>query len=41
MRDSQQYLEISHPKTKFKFVNIDKFDGPGSGLGHTLRKQKI
>ena len=22
----RQYLEISHPKTKFKFVNIDKFD---------------
>ena len=36
----RQYLEISHPKTKFKFVNIDKFDGPGSGLGYTLRKTK-
>ena len=23
-----------------KFVNIDKFDGPGSGLGYTLRKTK-
>ena len=36
----KQYLEISHPKMKIKFVDIDNFDGPGSGLGYTLRKTK-
>ena len=33
-------MEISHPKMKIKFVDIDNFDGPGSGLGYTLRKTK-
>ena len=26
---------------KIKFVDIDNFDGPGSGLGYTLRKTKF
>ncbi len=36
----RQYLEISHPELDITFIDIDKFDGPGSGLGYTLKKTK-
>ncbi len=36
----KQYLEIAHESTSFKFVEIDKFEGPGSGLGYTLKQTK-
>lgn len=36
----RQYLELAYPKTSFTFVDVDNFDGPGSGLGYTLRQCK-
>jgi len=33
----RQYLELAYPDTKIAFVEVDNYDGPGSGLGHTLR----
>ncbi|MBU0638096.1 MAG: phosphotransferase [Planctomycetes bacterium] len=33
----RQFLELAYPSTEFCFVDIDNFDGPGSGLGYTLR----
>lgn len=34
LRDQvRNYLEIAHPKTKFTFVTVRNFDGPGSGPG--------
>lgn len=32
----RDYIEISHPKHKFKFVYVDKYFGKGSGLGYSL-----
>lgn len=29
----RNYLEIAHPEAKFTFVNVENFDGPGSGPG--------
>ena len=34
----RQYLELSHPHINFTYVDIDNFEGPGSGLGYTLSK---
>jgi len=31
------YLQIAHPNTKFTFVNVENFDGPGSGPGLSLQ----
>lgn len=36
----RQYLELVYPNTKITFIDIDNFDGPGSGLGYTLRQCK-
>ena len=36
----KQYLQISHPDYNFQFVEIDKYEGPKSGLGYTLKKTK-
>ena len=36
----KQYLKLAHPERKFFFVNIEKYDGKGSGLGLTLIKSK-
>lgn len=36
----KDFLKISFPKRKFRFVNIDKFKGKGSGPGYTLLKCK-
>tara|TARA_B100000902_G_scaffold394946_1_gene452378 strand:- start:20871 stop:22472 length:1602 start_codon:yes stop_codon:yes gene_type:complete len=32
----KQYLKLAHPKIKFIFVNVKKFKGKGSGLGHSI-----
>jgi len=32
----KDYLLLAHPNKKFYFVNIDNFDGMGSGPGHSL-----
>ena len=36
----KSFLELAYPKRKFEFVEIEKFDGPGAGLGHTMLKCK-
>ncbi len=36
----RDFLEIAYPEKEFIFVNIDKFEGEGSGLGYTLLKCK-
>ena len=36
----RQYLELAYPKRKFALVDVDNFDGPGSGLGYTLKQCK-
>ena len=33
----REYLELAYPHTRFTFVEVDNFDGPGSGPGYTLR----
>jgi len=32
----QQYLEHAYPERNIQCVNVDPYDGPGSGLGRTL-----
>jgi NDP-sugar pyrophosphorylase family protein len=32
----RQYLHIAHADRKFKFIEVDNFDGPGSGPGYSL-----
>lgn len=32
----RQYLQIAHPTRKFTFVDVDNYDGPGSGPGYSL-----
>jgi len=32
----KQVVEICHPEKNIKFVNVDNFEGPGSGLGYSL-----
>mgnify|MGYP001296941064 CR=1 FL=1 len=32
----KQFLEITYPKKNFQFVEVDVFEGEGSGLGYTL-----
>ena len=34
----KEYLLENHPERTFEFVEIDDFDGPGSGLGLTVLK---
>ena len=34
----KQFLEIAYPKRSFIFVEIDNYDGPGSGLGLSITK---
>ncbi len=36
----RDFLEISYPNRDFTFVEVDKFEGKGSGLGYTLKKCK-
>jgi hypothetical protein len=33
----RQYLELAYPSTVFEFVDVPNYDGPGSGLGLTLK----
>lgn len=32
----RQYLAIAHPDRRFRIVQVDNYDGPGSGPGHSL-----
>lgn len=32
----RQYLEAAHGNRKISFIEVDNFDGPGSGPGHSL-----
>ena len=32
------YVSLAHPERKFKFVDIDKFAGPGTGPGYSILK---
>lgn len=32
----KSYLELAHPDAKLTLVEVDNFDGPGSGPGHSL-----
>lgn len=36
----KQYLNIAHPKNKFKFVNVSKYTGKDSGLGLSIYECK-
>jgi len=36
----RDYLELAYPEKKFMFVEVDKYEGEGSGLGYTLLKCK-
>ena len=36
----RQYLELAYPRSNIQFVDIDLFDGPGSGPGYTLQQCK-
>lgn len=36
----KNYLIHAHPNVKFSFVEIECFEGPGSGLGHTFNQCK-
>ena len=36
----KDYLTLAYPKRKFTFVNVEPFEGRGSGLGHTLKQCK-
>ena len=31
------FLKLAHPERKFKFIKVDKYNGPGSGAGYTLK----
>jgi len=33
----KDYIRIAYPKRDIKFVDVKPFDGPGSGLGYTLK----
>lgn len=32
----KDFLQIAYPNIKFTFVNIDKYEGPGSSLGYSM-----
>ncbi len=34
----EEFLTLAYPEKKFNFVKIKNFEGPGSGLTHTLEK---
>ena len=34
----RQYLELAYPRSTISYVDIDRYDGPGTGLGYTLKK---
>ena len=36
----KDFLLLAYPKRTFIFVNIDKFEGPGSSLGYSMLKAK-
>ena len=36
----QQFLEMAYPDRHFTFVNVDKFQGPGTSLGYSMLQAK-
>ena len=36
----KQYLQIAHPKKKFTFVKVDKYEGQGSSLAYSILQAK-
>lgn len=36
----REYIKISHPKKKIKFIKVDNYEGKGSGPGYSLLKCK-
>ena len=36
----KQYLQIAYPSRKFIFVDVDNYEGKGSGLGYSIIKCK-
>ena len=34
----KEYLRLVYPKRNIKIINVDLFEGPGSGLSYTLSK---
>ena len=34
----RQYLELAYPQARITFVEVDRYEGPGTGLGYTLKK---
>jgi GTP:adenosylcobinamide-phosphate guanylyltransferase len=36
----REYIEFVHPELNVMFVNVERFEGPGSGLGHTVLKAR-
>jgi NDP-sugar pyrophosphorylase family protein len=36
----RDFLELAYPEKIFQFVNVDKYEGPGSSLGYSLLKAK-
>jgi NDP-sugar pyrophosphorylase family protein len=36
----KDFLELAYPEHSFTFVNIDKYDGPGTSLGYSMLQAK-
>ncbi|MBC8432928.1 MAG: hypothetical protein H8D96_13540 [Desulfobacterales bacterium] len=36
----REYLQLAHPDREFQFIEIDKYEGEGTGLGYTLLSSK-
>ncbi len=36
----EEFLRMSYPERNFTFVNVDKFEGPGSSLGYSILQAK-
>lgn len=36
----KDFLELAYPARKFTFINVDKYEGPGSSLGYSILQAK-
>jgi NDP-sugar pyrophosphorylase family protein len=36
----QEFLQLCYPERSFEFINVDKFEGPGSSLGYSMLQAK-
>lgn len=34
----RQFIKLAYPDRKFTFIEVDKYEGPGAGLGYTLKQ---